>query len=136
MARRRSGARQRDASHITSHYHSTLLSQPVRISSALSHVRALQAQKSHQRSLLEDRRRFHPLGVFAPPAAKNRPSRRIVASRHPFGRHVLKFNVPRNVYLCARRKIRKEVLHALRLTGKGSAQKKRRRNEYSDISCK
>lgn len=39
-----------------------------------------------------------------------------------------------NVLICVRRKRRKEVLHALKKTGRGG-QKRRRRTRYSSISC-
>lgn len=126
MARRRSGARQRDATHITRHL--SLLPQPL---PALPLSRA--PKNPLQRSLFSDRRLFHPQRQLQPPAALKRPARRIMATRH---RHVLKFKVPLQVDLCVRRQRRKEVLHALRLTGKGSRARSRRRNEWSGISCK
>lgn len=48
--------------------------------------------------------------------------------------HGLRFFNPQYVYLCARRKIRREVLFALGKGGKGSRAPKRR-NEHSEVSC-
>lgn len=52
----------------------------------------------------------------------------------------VRFRLPRMVAICVRRKIRKEVLHAFRKTGKGGAKHRRRErakwNEFSLIKCK
>lgn len=47
---------------------------------------------------------------------------------------ILSFDYPKRVILCVRRKVRKEVLHALRKTGKGG-QKRPRRTPYSNVRC-
>lgn len=41
----------------------------------------------------------------------------------------------RRVFTCAKRRMRKEVLHALRLTGKGAGARFRLRNENSSERC-
>lgn len=46
------------------------------------------------------------------------------------------FEIPRNVLICVRRNRRREVLHALRKTGRGGGQKPPRFNWYSKISCR
>lgn len=46
----------------------------------------------------------------------------------------LRFKVPHDVLVCLRRKIRREVLHALKLKKSGGGGR-RRRNQYSDIEC-
>jgi len=46
----------------------------------------------------------------------------------------LRFDVPENVIICARRKIRKQVMHAFNNSGRGG-QRKPRRNNNSDIRC-
>jgi len=46
-----------------------------------------------------------------------------------------KFLDQNKTVICWRRKIRRAVLFARKSTGKGSAQKRRIRNQYSDIHC-
>lgn len=47
----------------------------------------------------------------------------------------LNFVAPKYVVQCVRRKQRQEVLFAKKLTGKGAAQKHRRRNAWSSVRC-
>lgn len=90
---------------------------------------------------VEDRRTYHPLGVFRPaatlgdlrartvvPRAARKASRFVVPSG-------LRFMVPERVAICARRKVRKEVMHALGRAGSGGMRKPRRK-WFSAISCK
>lgn len=93
---------------------------------------------------LEDRRTFHPDGGLRVPVAFRRSSAKLVASRVqkwpvvrtwndiPVG---VSFSVPFDVLRCVRRKVRKEVIHALRLTGKGAGAKRRRRDDFSNVRC-
>lgn len=90
---------------------------------------------------LEDRRMFHPEDVPHPRGSLNRSSR-LVVSVAPKARHIssglpahIKFNVPKEVALCVRRKQRRQVLFALRRTGKGARKFYRRRNEWSNVRC-
>lgn len=53
----------------------------------------------------------------------------------PLHRALRVFSNPRAVLTCVRRQRRKEVLFALKQTGKGSRAKKRNRNERSYYSC-
>lgn len=94
---------------------------------------------------VEDRRSYYPARfrparlidgssnyrlVVAKPATK--PAAR-TKSRLP---SAVGFQDPRKVVICVRRKIRKEVLHALRKTGRGGSRSwKRKRNVYSDVRC-
>jgi len=48
---------------------------------------------------------------------------------------VLRFRWPLRLLVCARRRQRREVLHALQRTGKGSGGGRRRRNFYSEVFC-
>lgn len=89
--------------------------------------------------LIEDRRTFHPLGALRSAAATVKSARRIV-TRDPvasfFGKQTkarLHFADPSRVVVCVRRKIRKEILHALGKAGKGH--KRPKRGPFSDISC-
>lgn len=80
----------------------------------------------------EDRRRYHPEGRYRPPAAAIRDARRLIAGPA----HTIGFKQPNRVLLCQRRHQRREVLHALQRTGKGSRARTRRRSYWSDVSCK
>lgn len=110
-------------------------------------------------SLFEDRRQFHPEGSA-------RPARSFASSRHrlrllgvPVARAVrpsgsrydfssrrfvplpyrIGFENPTRILLCVRRRVRREVLHALGVAGIGGAARKLfkrpTRNEYSSIGC-
>lgn len=93
---------------------------------------------------VSDRRQFHPDDMFAPVFSYDRRSRKIVERNvnpvrkstqyaSPFGSS-FGFAVPHKVSLCVRRKQRREVLFALKRTGKGSRTPKRR-NYWSDVRC-
>lgn len=54
-----------------------------------------------------------------------------------FGPSVVAFERPRGVAVCVRRAIRREVLHAMKKTGRGHRkQRAPRRNAYSSVSCR
>lgn len=79
-----------------------------------------------------DRRRYHPGPTLyrtrpAPPAHRHRLT--ALANTHRIG-----FASPQSVAVCAKRKTRREVLHALRLTSKGSGAS-RKFNQWSRVSC-
>lgn len=88
--------------------------------------------------LFEDRREYRPerhspaRGVFSGDAdtVVASPSRRADLSV-PFR---LAFRKPNNVFICVRRKQRREVLFAYRQTGRG-ARSPRLRNSYTDVRC-
>lgn len=101
---------------------------------------------------LEDRRLFHPdllpTRGARPPASVFRAARVLVErSRTPrrslgafrpargFQPGRLSFAEPDLVSLCAKRKIRKQVLHAKGKTGAGVRKRRPRRNFWSSISC-
>lgn len=52
----------------------------------------------------------------------------------PFG-YTQHFAAPQSVVMCVRRKQRREVIHALNLTGKGAKARSRRRTSWSDVKC-
>lgn len=93
--------------------------------------------------LVEDRRTWHPDGRIHRPirmTTTQRPRLKPVAFSAPKFKNTLPtkigFDVPRKVAICVRRKQRKEVLHALKKTGRsGGGRKKARRNIHSDIHC-
>ena len=47
----------------------------------------------------------------------------------------VQFAVPKKVAICIRRKARREVLHALKLTKKGKGGGARKRNLWSNVKC-
>lgn len=90
---------------------------------------------------VDDRRRHHPLDFFRPartwsghPTRPNvvKPAVRKFSPSLPFG---TRFADPRRTVICVRRKERKEVLFALKRTGKGARARRRRRNFFSEVSC-
>lgn len=89
---------------------------------------------------VEDRRQWHP-APFRPAAALQRSAARVVAKQpaHKWQpaqtKAILAFADPDKVSICARRSRRREVLFALKRTAKGSGSR-RRRNEFSKISCR
>lgn len=83
---------------------------------------------------IEDRRFWTPARRLAPPRAMPRAAARLVPSRRRLSSW-LHFAIPDRVAICVRRKIRREVLFANKLTRRGAGGSKRR-NEWSAISCK
>lgn len=93
--------------------------------------------------LYEDRRAFHPYGPDRLPgtfrqrdAASITLRRSSPAAGNRMPRDVLQFRAPKQVLLCIRRQRRREVIHALGKAGSGSRARNRKRNEYSNISCR
>lgn len=77
--------------------------------------------------------RSHTLVIHTPKKRKHRDPMR---SLRAFPTHKVQFNRPDQVVLCVRRKRRKEVLHALKKTGRGKGKQRRpRRSWHSQISC-
>lgn len=104
-------------------------------------------------SQFEDRRKWHPEGAYAPAKSFNRSkhtlieigtSKRTSGSRNRSSRYNISptsfvskigFQYPKKVLICVRRKMRKQVLHALKKTGK-KGQRRPKFNWYSKIRCK
>ena len=85
-----------------------------------------------------DRRTYHPARVFRPVQVSGTPGHRLRVP-HKFKPQLpwqLAFHDPKRIAVCVRRKVRAQVLHAFRLTGKGSRARSRKRNQYSSISCR
>lgn len=95
--------------------------------------------------LVEDRRAHHPLQEFRPARqVSGHPVKPHVIKRstnnHVLGRHLpiplkVQFAEPKRTAICVRRGQRKEVLHALKKTGRGRGGGRKKRNWYSDVSC-
>lgn len=104
---------------------------------------------------LQDRRQFHPEGANRPLGVRRRPSRYLVAGRPSvrerqrvkryralvpaavvvFGDPPARIEAAPELTMCERRRQRREVLHALRHSGKGG-QKKPRWTQESHLSCR
>ena len=92
-----------------------------------------------------DRRTFHPAPTFSRPAfSKFQRSATRLVMPNPVQRAALMnkrasgwataFDKPRDVMVCVRRKIRREVIHALGLGG-AAGMVPRKRNPFSGVSC-
>lgn len=110
------------------------------VSPIANHV-AVRPIRSAGLSLSPDLRHWLPDPAAAVFQA-NRPSTRLFdqpnvnkSGRRSSSATKLRFAVPKDVGVCVRRKSRREVLFALRKTGKG-ARSRRRRNEWSGVTCK
>lgn len=133
-----------------------------KIASPLLVPRLALIPKSPPLQLIEDRRTHHPLGKDRPARSLKaahhqlkvpKPKPRVIrgpdnkpmksAARpkfnplRPFSSlpATVGFRSPKSVIICLKRKIRKEVIFAKKLTGKGSRKTNRRRNQWSDIRC-
>lgn len=85
---------------------------------------------------IEDRRTFYPERATRPASSFSRPRHRLEVSPGynilPFG---VRFEEPRKVLVCVRRKQRREVLFAMKRTGKGGGKRRHKRGPYSDVRC-
>lgn len=108
--------------------------------------------RRHELLQLEDRRLFTPspisLGVspWKPAKARNRAATRLVVrpatqvarpSRFALLSPRIAFQDPSAVSICARRRARREVLHALQVAGRRGVGRgrPRHRNEFSGVGC-
>lgn len=82
---------------------------------------------------LWDERRYHPQKP-KPTHAAIRSATQLYHSTKSIA-SPLRFRAPNLVTVCIKRNIRKEVLHALKRTRKGSQRGNRRRNQWSNIKC-
>lgn len=78
-----------------------------------------------------DRRAFRPDASVRPPGAIQRKDARLKLTNT---NHIT-FDQPNRIAICARRKQRKEVLHALKKTGRNSGHGRKTRNFWSSIKC-
>lgn len=77
-----------------------------------------------------------PHTLQSPSPKKTKLNKDRFASLRAFPSSRVQFTNSQNVLLCVRRKRRKEVLHALKKTGRGKRKQRRpRRSRYSSISC-
>ncbi|QXP44185.1 MAG: hypothetical protein [Arizlama microvirus] len=97
---------------------------------------------------IEDRRDYHPEGPARPARSLSSARHRLVMTPQPqlpsrlpdtFTPTIpvgVSFEAPRRVAICVRRKQRREVLHALGKTGRGSRHhRKPRKSYYSEVNC-
>lgn len=86
---------------------------------------------------IEDRRTFYPERALRPASLFSQPRHRLQVSpgsnfKLPVG---VSFEDPRRVLICVRRKQRREVLHALKRTGRGAGKRRHRKGPYTDVRC-
>lgn len=91
-----------------------------------------------------DRRRWNPTNAYSGPYSTTRKAKQLRVGKKS---HQLKFKIPRQVALCVRRAVRKQVIHALHLGPAAGAygkakklarlfgKRKKRRGPYSSIGC-
>lgn len=96
-----------------------------------------QLSRSGRLMAIEDRRVYSPGRV--PKALTSRQLARITIgfprkSIHSSSDQVVRFKLPRQVAVCARRSIRKQVIHAKGIAGRKV--RKPRRNAFSNVSCR
>lgn len=95
---------------------------------------------------IEDRRTYHPDGPTRPARSYDKPVHRLTVPVHPKNVNkrstasaalprTVQFEAPKRVLVCIRRQKRKEVLFALKKTGKGARARKHRQSFYSSIRC-
>lgn len=142
MARKRKDRTERDITTIPND--ELLPSQRMRLTSLPDVLRLLDEYRRIK--ALEDRRAFHPVGRrvrpvqsltgdarrLVPVAGKVRKVGKRVGARIP---RQVGFALPRQVPICVRRQERREVLFALRRTGRGAKSFRRRRNWHSEVRC-
>jgi len=121
-----------------------VFTQPFIARPTLQPLRTLGLLTPHQTLNLikEDRREYHPSRPLRPAAAIRRVHARLLPkSVDRFGKAIralpygVRFAMPRNVAICIRRRIRKEVLHAIKRAGSASGRSRKRRNQWSNVTC-
>lgn len=103
--------------------------------------RPLVAKQSPDLRPVEDRRAYDPSGIYrsarkrsgAQATIKLRTPQRSQALKASYPSYQIGFSQPKQVIVCVRRKIRKEVMIAKRKTRRAGV--KGRRNYWSDIQC-
>jgi len=83
---------------------------------------------------LEDRRFYRPDRSVRGPASVQRKDTRLVTLPSPSKLAAYGFANPSRVAMCVRRKVRKEVIHAIRVAGKRGL-KRPKRNFWSNVKC-
>jgi hypothetical protein len=126
---RRNNSRSRDVSYIAN--------------SKLRSYSRSSAYKFPVLTTVEDLRRFQPTKVLYVPRKVNLSRARVrvrkknvaLSPSRSFRSVVTTFADAKKVIICVRRGVRKQVLHALKLSGK-AGQRRPRRTPYSHISCR
>lgn len=133
MARRKSHSRRNAAQRDNDYPIATkTVLRPLIINKLIQQLEAYNVTKNHH--IPQDNRRFRPTRLATVKTLAGSPAR--------FNNHKLRslytdpWTVvqPHKVALCERRKTRREVLHALRRTGKG-ARSKRRYTDQTIVKC-
>lgn len=128
-SRSRQGTVQRDTTPIATHrvLRPLIINQIIKQQLDAQHV-------THQKPIHQDRRRYQPARVIAIKTLAGTPARFNNRSLRSLYANPWEIIQPRAVKLCQRRKARREVLHALRRTGKGS-RSQRKYSYESNVKC-
>lgn len=145
MAKKRNRRAKRDANAVANPLTPPSLTT---LLSPLSPLKPIRHVTPKRLTLIEDRRSWHPQGASAPAKSVHKSRHRLAlkpgasvqgvrstparTAPMPAGIH---FQAPKKVLICIRRKMRKQVLFALRKTGKGAKARKHRRSFYSSVRC-
>lgn len=97
-------------------------------------IKQLETMVANYAEPLNDRRRFQPTILTRPVTRSSTPARLDNRRLRSLYEYPFKIAVPDKVRVCERRKTRREVLHALKRTGKG-ARSKRRYSSESYYHC-
>lgn len=87
---------------------------------------------------IEDRRTWHPQGAQRPARSVTRSQHKLVLPKKDSSPRLpsrVAFDAPKQVLVCIRRKMRKEVLFAKRKTWKGSRARRHRHTYFSEVTC-
>lgn len=82
-----------------------------------------------------DERLYTPIRPLPPRGPGGSPTRLTVRRTGSFSRARIRFANPEAVDICRKRKDRREIMFALRKTGKGAKQRRRKQKHYSGIAC-
>lgn len=88
-----------------------------------------------------DRRFFNPNKVWHAASTTRKAAKLVTKGPHfknPFKTglsHQLQFNIPKQVALCIRRRMRKEIMHALKINKSKAGSGRKHRNKYSSVGC-
>lgn len=126
----------RVAADNTRPYHSLFRERVLSDKRLLLDLERQQLSRSLMLKNVQDGRRFNLDKSLARTVNGNRA--RLRAKPEPYRMHFVEFVNPKRVITCIRRKVRKEVIHALHIRG-GSGSLKRKphnkRNQYSEVHC-
>jgi len=121
-----------------------IIKQPIASRRLLSPVRnKKQLLLDNARIYSRDNRLFDPLPkMMRPPrlssgriSLTNIRQQKTIPKSKPLMAITEAFNIPKKTLVCVRRGVRKEVIHALKLTSKGAGASRRRKSQFTNVRC-